>query len=58
MNNPTPRRVITEVRQVDPNYERKLIGQRCFSRTQMEADLAGTVVFLSSSEIDFMSDSY
>ena len=55
VNTVAPGRVITEGRQVDPNYEKILIEQRCLKRSQVEADLVGTVLFLSSSESDFMT---
>jgi len=55
VNTVAPGRVITEGRQVDPNYEIKLIEQRCLKRSQVEADLVGTVLFLASSESDFMT---
>ncbi len=55
VNTVAPGRVITEDRQVDPHYEQKLIEQRSIKRSQVEADLVGTVLFLASSESDFMT---
>ncbi|NIO06665.1 MAG: SDR family oxidoreductase [Deltaproteobacteria bacterium] len=55
VNSIAPGRVVTEGRQVDANYESILIQQRCIKRSQVEADLVGTVIFLASSESDFMT---
>jgi NAD(P)-dependent dehydrogenase (short-subunit alcohol dehydrogenase family) len=47
--------VVTEGRQVDPEYEKIRAQQRSLKRTQVENDLVGTVMFLSSAESDFMT---
>jgi NAD(P)-dependent dehydrogenase (short-subunit alcohol dehydrogenase family) len=55
VNTVTPGFVVTEGRQVDPGYEKIRAQQRSIKRTQVEADLVGTVLFLSSPESDFMT---
>jgi NAD(P)-dependent dehydrogenase (short-subunit alcohol dehydrogenase family) len=55
VNTVTPGFVVTEGRQVDPEYEKIRAQQRSIKRTQVESDLVGTVLFLSSSESDFMT---
>jgi 3-oxoacyl-[acyl-carrier protein] reductase len=55
VNTVTPGFVVTEGRQVDPAYEKVRAQQRSIKRTQVEADLVGTVLFLSSPESDFMT---
>ena len=55
VNTVTPGFVVTEGRQVDPEYEKIRAQQRSVKRTQVENDLVGTVLFLSSSESDFMT---
>jgi len=55
VNTVTPGFVVTEGRQVDPEYEKIRAQQRSIKRTQVEADLVGTVLFLSSPESDFMT---
>ena len=55
VNTVTPGFVVTEGRQVDPEYEKIRAQQRSLKRTQVEADLVGTVLFLSSPESDFMT---
>lgn len=55
VNTVSPGFVITEGRQVDPEYEKIRAQQRSIKRTQVEGDLVGTVLFLSSSESDFMT---
>jgi NAD(P)-dependent dehydrogenase (short-subunit alcohol dehydrogenase family) len=55
VNTVTPGFVVTEGRQVDPGYEKVRAQQRSIKRTQVEADLVGTVLFLSSPDSDFMT---
>jgi NAD(P)-dependent dehydrogenase (short-subunit alcohol dehydrogenase family) len=55
VNTVTPGFVVTEGRQVDPEYEKIRAQQRSLKRSQVETDLVGTVLFLSSSESDFMT---
>jgi NAD(P)-dependent dehydrogenase (short-subunit alcohol dehydrogenase family) len=55
VNTVTPGFVVTEGRQVDPAYEKIRAQQRSLKRSQVEADLVGTVLFLSSPESDFMT---
>jgi NAD(P)-dependent dehydrogenase (short-subunit alcohol dehydrogenase family) len=55
VNTVSPGFVVTEGRQVDPEYEKLRAQQRSIKRTQVEEDLVGTVLFLSSSESDFMT---
>ena len=55
VNTVTPGFVVTEGRQVDPEYEKIRAQQRSIKRSQVEEDLVGTVLFLSSSESDFMT---
>jgi NAD(P)-dependent dehydrogenase (short-subunit alcohol dehydrogenase family) len=55
VNTVTPGFVVTEGRQVDAAYEKVRAQQRSIKRTQVEADLVGTVLFLSSPESDFMT---
>lgn len=55
VNTVAPGFTVTEGRQVDPEYERKRNEMRCFKRSQVEADVVGTVLFLASSESDFMT---
>ena len=55
VNTVTPGFVVTEGRQVDPEYEKIRAQQRSIKRSQVETDLVGTVLFLSSSESDFMT---
>ena len=55
VNTVAPGFILTEGRKVDPEYERKRNQQRCFKRTQVEGDIVGTVLFLASSESDFMT---
>ena len=55
VNTVTPGFVVTEGRQVDPAYEKVRAQQRSIKRTQVEADLVGTVLFLSSPDSDFMT---
>jgi NAD(P)-dependent dehydrogenase (short-subunit alcohol dehydrogenase family) len=55
VNTVSPGFVVTEGRQVDPEYEKIRAQQRSIKRTQVEGDLVGTVLFLSSSESDFMT---
>lgn len=55
VNTVSPGFVVTEGRQVDPEYEKIRAQQRSLKRSQVENDLVGTVLFLSSSESDFMT---
>jgi 3-oxoacyl-[acyl-carrier protein] reductase len=55
VNTVSPGFVVTEGRQVDPEYEKIRAQQRSLKRSQVESDLVGTVLFLSSSESDFMT---
>jgi NAD(P)-dependent dehydrogenase (short-subunit alcohol dehydrogenase family) len=55
VNTIAPGFTVTEGRQVDPQYERVRNEARCFKRTEVEGDLVGTVLFLASSESDFMT---
>ena len=55
VNTVSPGFVVTEGRQVDPEYEKTRAQQRSIKRTQVENDLVGTVLFLSSPESDFMT---
>jgi NAD(P)-dependent dehydrogenase (short-subunit alcohol dehydrogenase family) len=55
VNTVSPGFVVTEGRQVDPEYEKVRAQQRSIKRSQIEDDLVGTVLFLSSSESDFMT---
>jgi NAD(P)-dependent dehydrogenase (short-subunit alcohol dehydrogenase family) len=55
VNTVTPGFVVTEGRQVDPEYEKIRARQRSIKRSQVETDLVGTVLFLSSPESDFVT---
>jgi NAD(P)-dependent dehydrogenase (short-subunit alcohol dehydrogenase family) len=55
VNTVSPGFVVTEGRQVDPAYEKVRAQQRSLKRSQVENDLVGTVLYLSSSESDFMT---
>lgn len=55
VNSVSPGFVVTEGRQVDPEYEKIRAQQRSLKKTQVESDLVGTVLFLSSGESDFMT---
>ena len=55
VNTVTPGFVVTEGRQVDPEYEKIRAQQRSIKRSQVETDLVGTVLFLSSPASDFMT---
>ncbi|HSE89044.1 MAG TPA: 3-oxoacyl-ACP reductase family protein [Candidatus Binatia bacterium] len=55
VNTVTPGFVVTEGRQVDPAYEKVRAQQRSIKRSQVETDLVGTVLFLSSPDSDFMT---
>jgi NAD(P)-dependent dehydrogenase (short-subunit alcohol dehydrogenase family) len=55
VNTVSPGFVVTEGRQVDPEYEKIRAQQRSVKRSQVENDLVGTVLFLSSSESDFIT---
>jgi 3-oxoacyl-[acyl-carrier protein] reductase len=55
VNAVSPGFTVTEGRQVDPEYERIRNEARSIKRTQVEADVVGTVLFLASSDSDFMT---
>ena len=55
VNTVSPGFTVTEGRQVDPEYERVRNQARSIKRTQVEADLVGSVLFLASSDSDFMT---
>jgi NAD(P)-dependent dehydrogenase (short-subunit alcohol dehydrogenase family) len=55
VNTVSPGFVITEGRQVDPEYEKIRAQQRSIKRSQVEGDLMGTVLFLASPDSDFMT---
>ncbi len=55
VNTVSPGFVVTEGRQVDPEYEKIRAQQRSLKRSQVENDLVGTVMYLSSPESDFMT---
>ena len=55
VNTVSPGFVVTEGRQVDPEYEKIRAQQRSLKRSQVENDLVGTVLYLSSTESDFMT---
>jgi NAD(P)-dependent dehydrogenase (short-subunit alcohol dehydrogenase family) len=55
VNTVSPGFVVTEGRQVDPEYEKVRAQQRSLKRSQVENDLVGTVLYLSSPESDFMT---
>jgi 3-oxoacyl-[acyl-carrier protein] reductase len=55
VNTVSPGFTVTEGRQVDPAYDKLRNQQRSIKRTQVEADVVGTVLFLASSDSDFMT---
>ena len=55
VNTVSPGFTVTEGRQVDPEYERVRNQARSIKRTQVEVDVVGTVLFLASSDSDFMT---
>src|SRR5688500_8396744 len=55
VNTVSPGFVVAEGRQVDPAYEKIRVRQRSIKRTQVENDLVGAVLFLSSNESDFIT---
>jgi NAD(P)-dependent dehydrogenase (short-subunit alcohol dehydrogenase family) len=55
VNTVSPGFVVTEGRQVDPEYEKVRAQQRSLKRSQVEADLVGTVLYLASPDSDFMT---
>jgi len=55
VNTVAPGFTVTEGRQVDPEYERRRNQERCLKRSQVEADVVGAVLFLASSDSDFMT---
>ncbi len=55
VNAVAPGFTVTEGRAVDTEYEQKRNQVRCFKRTQVEADIVGAVLFLASSESDFVT---
>jgi NAD(P)-dependent dehydrogenase (short-subunit alcohol dehydrogenase family) len=55
VNTLAPGLVMTEGRKYDREHAKKISDQRSIKRDQVESDLVGTVVFLASSESDFMT---
>lgn len=55
VNTVSPGFVVTEGRQVDPEYEKIRAQQRSLKRSQVENDLVGTVLYLASADSDFMT---
>jgi NAD(P)-dependent dehydrogenase (short-subunit alcohol dehydrogenase family) len=55
VNTVAPGFVVTEGRQVDPAFNASRVAGRAIKRTQVENDLVGTVMFLASTESDFMT---
>jgi NAD(P)-dependent dehydrogenase (short-subunit alcohol dehydrogenase family) len=55
VNTLAPGFVVTEGRQVDPEFNRKRIEGRAIKRAEVESDLVGTVLFLASTDSDFMT---
>jgi 3-oxoacyl-[acyl-carrier protein] reductase len=55
VNAVSPGFTVTEGRQVDPAYEKMRNEGRSIKRTQVEADVVGTVLFLASPDSDFMT---
>ena len=55
VNTIAPGLVVTEGREVDPEHVRRINQQRSIKRTQVEQDLVGTLLFLASSDSDFMT---
>ncbi|MGH7874114.1 MAG: SDR family NAD(P)-dependent oxidoreductase [Candidatus Binatia bacterium] len=55
VNTVSPGFVVTEGRQVDPEYEKIRAQQRSLKRSQVEGDLVGTVLYLASPDSDFMT---
>ncbi|MGE5304537.1 MAG: SDR family NAD(P)-dependent oxidoreductase [Alphaproteobacteria bacterium] len=55
VNTVSPGFTVTEGRQVDPEYERIRNQVRSIKRTQVEGDVVGTVLFLASTDSDFMT---
>ena len=47
--------MVTEGRNVTPEQEKRANERRSFKRSQVEGDLVGTMLFLASSESDFMT---
>jgi 3-oxoacyl-[acyl-carrier protein] reductase len=55
VNAVSPGFTVTEGRPVDPAYDDLRNQQRSIKRTQVEADVVGTVLFLASPDSDFMT---
>jgi len=55
VNTIAPGFVVTEGRNVTPEQVKRSNERRCFKRSQVEGDLVGTILFLASSESDFMT---
>jgi NAD(P)-dependent dehydrogenase (short-subunit alcohol dehydrogenase family) len=55
VNAVAPGFTVTEGRVVDPEFGRKRNQVRCFKRTQVEGDIVGAILFLASSESDFVT---
>src|SRR5580765_5066798 len=55
VNTVSPGFVVTEGRPVDAAFNASRVANRALKRVQVENDLVGTVMFLASSESDFMT---
>jgi NAD(P)-dependent dehydrogenase (short-subunit alcohol dehydrogenase family) len=55
VNTVSPGLVVTEGRAVDPAFSANRVANRALKRVQVENDLVGTVLFLASTESDFMT---
>jgi NAD(P)-dependent dehydrogenase (short-subunit alcohol dehydrogenase family) len=55
VNTVSPGFVVTEGRSVDAAFNASRVANRALKRVQVENDLVGTVMFLASSESDFMT---
>jgi NAD(P)-dependent dehydrogenase (short-subunit alcohol dehydrogenase family) len=55
VNTIAPGFVVTEGRNVTPEQVKRSNERRSFKRSQVEGDLVGTMLFLASSESDFMT---
>jgi NAD(P)-dependent dehydrogenase (short-subunit alcohol dehydrogenase family) len=55
VNTVCPGFVLTEGRQVDPAFSASRVASRSLKRPEVENDLVGTVMYLASSDSDFMT---
>ena len=55
VNTIAPGFVLTEGRQADPEAVRRIDQMRSFKRSQVEQDLVGTMLYLASSDSDFVT---